>query len=178
MSTWRKEIGQVKVTLQGLGARGRGLQGLGARAPRGLGPRPPERLVSVALKSFLLGGRCGGGGGLEGSGHGIPPLPQGRKEEKPSNTPPKISGSGPKKYPSYEDLQQGTPSFEKVYMYPLKCVACVRPPEMADVQLNYRKVPAHGSMYLEGQGGGYIVTILTTFLAMREPKYPHYSPPY
>ena len=52
-------------------------------------------------------------------------------------------------------------------MYPLKCVACVRPPEMADVQLNYRKVPAHGSMYLEGQGGGYIVTILTTLLAMR-----------
>ena len=114
--SWRKEIGQVKVTSQGLGAR------LGARAPRGLGPRPPERLVSVALKSLFLGGRCRGGGGLEGSGHGIPPLPrplpQGRKEEKPSNT------YGPKKYPSYEDLQQGTPSFEKGLYVPIE-VRCM-----------------------------------------------------
>ena len=85
-------------TNQGYGAWGFGAQGLG--------PGPPGLQQSQC---------CRGGGGLEGSGHGIPPLPpphppppppcKGEKKMvfsspllKPSNTPPKVGG-----FPSNKD---------------------------------------------------------------------------
>ena len=59
----KKSVGATGLAkVQGLGCS---VQGLGARAHRGPGPRGPR---VVLLKSR----RCGG---LEGSGHGIPPLP-------------------------------------------------------------------------------------------------------
>ena len=65
------------------GAWGPGPQGLGARAPRGLGPglsNSKSNHFFVVLKSLLVEGWRRGGSQLkwpqmEGSGHGIPPLP-------------------------------------------------------------------------------------------------------